>query len=476
MTKQNIGCIILIRKRGDRKMSEDDKKDVVQPKICTFHNGPIVTKDKSGKEIFHERELDDGRVIVICEECIREAYMMQYGLVGKNDVVGGLMKGRLYRNVDGSKEIVHVKKKKSSEMAISLPPDYVIKNPREIYDQLSKYVIGQESYKKDLSMFGYNHIKRIQSCSNGTSISDTIHKNNMLVIGPTGSGKTLGVSCLAKILQIPFIIADVTSITEAGYVGEDVEDILRKLLAVSDGSIERAMCGIVALDEIDKLANQETGKHDVGGEGVQQALLKMIEGSGSTPITINTSNNKRKATDNDTSVEIYTNFIGWIGLGAFSGMDDVMKYNNSKSVGFRQIDDKNTSKPDQYTDDLIFNEALVKYGLLPEFVGRFAVKSFLKSLTKDDLIKIMKEPCDSILVTEKLRFSNEGIELSIDDGVVDKFADNAFKKKLGGRGLFSELYTITKNLSFDYFGSNAVSKINLVVDENGNVVSEVIKK
>lgn len=303
--------------------------------------------------------------------------------------------------------------------------------PHEIVSELDKYIIGQTEAKKLLSVAVYNHYKRINIESN-----TNIQKTNIMLIGPTGSGKTYLMKTLSKILDVPLAIADATSLTEAGYVGEDVESILAKLIRNADGSIKRAEKGIIYIDEIDKLARKDVdgrGNYkDVGGEGVQQALLKIIEGA---EIDVSLEHNRgipgRKVTIN-------TENILFVVGGAFPGLDKIVskKYKN-KSMGFTQRETENKNKKIDLDNILsqVTSEDVAKFGFIPEFLGRVPVIVTLNKLNKEELKKILIEPKDALLRQYRELLKVDGVDLEFSDDAIEYIADSAMKKDIGARGL-----------------------------------------
>jgi len=292
--------------------------------------------------------------------------------------------------------------------------------PSEIKSMLDDYVIGQDRAKKTLGVAVYNHYKRI--FKNTQEGDTTIDKSNILLIGPTGSGKTLLAQTIAKFLNVPIAIADATNLTEAGYVGEDVENILTKLIQVADGDIKRAEQGIVFIDEVDKVARMGENRsitRDVSGEGVQQALLKIIEGA----VVNIPPKGGRKHPNQD--------FI--ICGGAFDGLEDIIKRRlGGNTLGFTQ--DKRTKSDDENIIELVDSGDLVSFGLIPELIGRLHVISTLNEITRDDMVKILIEPKNSLVNQYQKLFDLDNVKLSFEKPALDMIAQKAIDKKTGARG------------------------------------------
>ena len=344
-----------------------------------------------------------------------------------------------------------------AEITYTLADKEELPNPAQIKEILDSYVIGQDEAKKTLAVAVYNHYKRINNSEEKSKDDVELQKSNVLLLGPTGCGKTLLAQTLARILKVPFTITEATTLTEAGYVGEDVENILLKLIQAADYDVEKAEKGIIYIDEIDKISRKSENPsitRDVSGEGVQQALLKIVEGTiASVP-----PQGGRKHPHQE-FIQVNTSNILFICGGAFEGLEKIVKDRiGKKSIGFGAVIDSNKEIDKYKVFEQLLPQDLLKFGLIPEFVGRLPIIATLEELDRDALIEILTKPKNALIKQYKKLFAMDNVELEFEDDAIGLIVDKAIERKTGARGLRSIIEEIMRDIMFEIPSNPKIEK------------------
>lgn len=449
-------------------MSDEKKNDVDSIKKEEFEDICFVCRrpeSKAGKMVHLPNDIN------ICQECMQKVFdsvgqtnlnyqdlmnMPNISMVNLNDLKNSIPQRQKVK-----------KKKEDAKPTLDLK---FIPAPHKIKARLDEYVIGQEYAKKVISVAVYNHYKRVVT---GTMDDIEIEKSNMLMIGPTGSGKTYLVRTLARLLNVPLAIADATSLTEAGYIGDDIESVVSKLLAAAGNDVEKAEQGIIFIDEIDKIAKKKnTNQRDVSGESVQQGMLKLLEGADvEVPVGANSKNAMVPLTT------VNTRNILFICGGAFPGLEDIIKerLNKQASIGFRaDLKDKYDNDPDIL--EKVTLEDIRNFGMIPEFIGRLPIVFTLKGLTKGMLIQILKEPKNAILKQYQKLLALDEVQLNFEEGALEAIAEKALEKKTGARALRAIIEEFMLDIMYEIPKDDSIGKVTITreyIEHKGGPVIEM---
>lgn len=427
-----------------------DKKEEFED-ICFLCRRP---ESKAGKMVHLPNNIN------ICPQCMQKVFdSMGSSSMNLQDLnhmpnVSMINLSDLQKHIPQGQKLKK-KKKKEEKPVLDLKS---IPAPHKIKAKLDEYVIGQEYAKKVVSVAVYNHYKRVAT---GTMDDIEIEKSNMLMVGPTGSGKTYLVKTLAKLLDVPLAIADATSLTEAGYIGDDIESVVSKLLAAADNDVEKAEQGIIFIDEIDKIAKKKnTNQRDVSGESVQQGMLKLLEGADvEVPVGANSKNAMVPL------ATVNTRNILFICGGAFPGLEDIIKerLNKQASIGFRaDLKDKYDNDPDIL--EKVTLEDIRNFGMIPEFIGRLPIVFTLKGLTKEMLVKILKEPKNAILKQYQKLLALDEVQLVFEEDALEAIAEKALEKKTGARALRAIIEDFMLDIMYEIPKDDSIGSVTITRD------------